>query len=49
MERENDRGCWDFCCHNMDPVDQSALGVKRPDNSCLRMGSGCAEANVGTF
>ena len=33
----------------MDPVDQSALGVKRPNNSCLIMGSGCAEANVGTF
>ena len=33
----------------MDPVDKSALGVKRPDNSSLIMGSGCFEANVGTF
>jgi len=48
MKRENDRRWWDLCCHNMDPVDQSALGVNRPDNSCLIMGSGCFEANVGT-
>ena len=48
MEGENDKRDSDFCHQNIHPVDNNQLGLKRPNNSFLIMGTGGAEANVRT-